>query len=430
MQVSVESLSGLQRRMTVQVPSERIESEVEQRLRRVGKTAKLKGFRPGKIPFKVVVQQYGGEIRREVVNELMQSSYAEAVQQEKLQPAGGPQIKSSKPVAGSDLEYVATFEIYPEIELKKVEGLKIERKAAEVAEVDIDRVVDSLRDQRAHWHVVERAAQEGDQVTIDYVGMRDGEAFEGNTASAVVVVVGSGQMPPEIEQALTGAIAGQQIEQSVDYPSDNAPANLAGRKIDFAITVNKVEQKHLPDMDEEFFKSFGVEDGITGLRNGVRDNMLAELEQTTKAALREQILNALIEHNPVDLPTSLVDQEVDYLRGDAAKRMGIEDPAKMPPAEPFLEAGRKRVALGLLVSKLVETAGLKADTAGVDLRLEALASQFSEPEQIMRAYRKDPRLMNQLEMAVVEEKAVDWLIERAKIKDVKSTFSEVMEPNG
>lgn len=429
MQVSVESLSGLQRRMTVQVPSERIESEIEQRLRKVGKTAKLKGFRPGKVPFKVVAQRYGGEIRREVINELLQSSYAQAVAQEKLQPAGGPKIQPSQLTPGADLEYTATFEVYPEIELRKVEGLTVDRKVAEVAEDDIDRVVENLREQRAHWHVVERAAATDDKVTIDYLGKINGEAFEGNQGSAVAVVIGAGQMPPEIEQCLTGATAGQELEQAVNYSAENSPPALAGRRVEFVISVKHVEEKHLPDLDDEFCKSFGVEDGLAALREGVRENMVAELEQTTKAAMREQILNALVESNPVDLPATLVDQEVDYLRGDAAKRMGIDDPEKMPPAEPFVEPGRRRVALGLLVARLVETAGIEADQDSVNQRLQTLAGQFSDPAQIMQAYRKDPRLMNQIEMAVVEDMAVDWLLEKAKIKEIKATFREVMEPD-
>jgi len=426
MQVSVESLSGLQRRMTVQVPSERIESEVEQRLRKVGKTAKLKGFRPGKVPFKVVQQRYGGEVRREVLNDLMQSSYAQAVAQEKLQPAGGPNIKASSATQGADFEYVATFEVYPEVELKKVDGFKIERKIASIGESDIDRVLGNLREQRVHWHVVDRPSKVGDKVTIDYRATIDGEGFEGNEATDVEAVPGSGQMPADLENCLVGVTAEQQIEQSVSFPADHPVDRLAGRQADFVITAKQVAEKHLPEIDDEFCKSFGVDGGVAELRDGIRENMSKELDDAIRSGMREQILNALIEKNPVELPLTLVDQEVDYLRGDAARRMGISDPEKMPAAEQFLEPARRRVALGLLVAKLVETADLQADQNSTDARLQAMASQYGEPEQIMQVYRKDPRLMSQIEMAVVEEKAVDWLIDKAKIKEIKTTFKEVM----
>jgi len=427
MQVSVESLGGLQRRMTVQVPAERIESEIDKRLRRVGKTAKLKGFRPGKVPFKVVRQRYGGEIRREVLTELMQSSYAQAVSQEKLEPAGGPKIQTSSADQGADLEYVATFEIYPEIKLKKIEGLKVERKVAEVADEDIDRVMENLREQRAHWHSVDRAARESDKVTVDYRATVDGATFEGSEGSGMEILLGSGRMP-DFETALLGSTAGQQIEQDISFPAEHQTAAIAGRTARFEITVKEVGEQHLPEIDTEFCKSFGIEDGsVSTLRDGIRENMTRELDEKIRAELREQTLDELVKRNPVELPQALIDQEVDYLRGDAAKRLGINDPEKMPAAEQFVESGKRRVALGLLVAKVVDTAELQADRENVDARLQMLASQFGEPEQIIRAYRNDPRLMGQIEMAVLEEKAVDWLLEKAKIKDRKTTFREVMQ---
>ncbi|NNF66211.1 MAG: trigger factor [Gammaproteobacteria bacterium] len=430
MQVSIESLSGLERRMTVQVPSAKIESEIEQRLRKVSKTAKLKGFRPGKIPFKVVRQRFGSEIRREVLSDVMQSSYAEAVAQEKLHPAGGPKIKTSNAVHGADFEYEATFEVYPEVVLKKVEGLKVERPVAEVADDDIDRVMQSLREQRVHWHVVDRAAKADDKVVIDYRATINGEAFAGNEASAVEAIIGSNQMPQELEQCLIGASAGDELTQPVEFAAEHPAEQLAGKTADFAITVKQVEEKHLPELDDEFCKSFGVDGGLDELRNGIRENMVKELGEAIRGRLREQILNAMIEGNPVELPTTLIEQEVDYLRGDTARRMGISDPEKMPAAEQFQEPARRRVALGLLVAKVVETAGLEADPESMETRLQEMAAQFGEADQVMDAYRKDPRLMSQIEMAVVEEKAVDWLLDQAKIKDVKTTFKEVMNQVG
>ncbi len=426
MQVSVESLGGLQRKMTVQVPAEQIDSEVDKRLKRVTRTVKMKGFRPGKVPYKVVQQRYGGEIRREVLGDLMQSSYAEAVSQEKLQPAGGPRIQTDGAEAGNDLEFTATFEIYPEVELKKTEGLKIERPVAGIGDEDVDRVLENLREQRAHWHAVERAAKEGDQVTVDFKATIDGEAFPGNEADDFAVELGAGQMPEEFEQALTGASAGDEVTKAIPFPADHPTEAVAGKSADFIITVKKVSEKHLPEIDEGFCASFGVDGGVDALRDGIRDNMQRELDDKIKGSLREQVLNQLIEKNPVDLPQTLIDQEVDYLRGDAARRMGIEDPEQMPAANVFEEPARRRVALGLVVARLVEEAGIEADNASVEARLQQMVSQFGEPEPVLAAYRKDPRLMGQIEMAVVEEKAVDWLIEHAKIKDKKKPFQEVM----
>ncbi|NNF62053.1 MAG: trigger factor [Gammaproteobacteria bacterium] len=429
MQVAVESLGGLQRRMTVQVPAEQIQIEIDKRLRRVGKTAKIKGFRPGKVPFNVVRQRYGNDIRREVLEETLRSSYAEAVSQEKLEPAGGPKIETSGLEQDDGLQYTATFEVYPEIILKKVEGLKVERKVAEIGDSDIDQVLENLRMQRAHYHAAERAAAEDDKVTVDFSATIDGEPFEGGEGEGAEVIVGSGQMP-EFEQAVSGAVAGGQVKAAIEFPATHHVEALAGKTAQFDITVKEVGERHLPEVDEDFCKSFGVEGGVESLRDGIRDNITRERDEKVRGLLRAQLLEELVKHNPVELPQALIDQEVDYLRGDAARRMGIDDPDQMPPADQFVEAGRRRVALGLLVAKVVETAELQADQASIDARLQAMARQLGDPEQIMRAYRNDPRLMGQIEMAVLEEKAIDWLLERAKTKDRKTTFQELMQIEG
>lgn len=430
MQVSVESLGGLQRRMTVQLPAEQVEKEVEERLRRVGRNARIKGFRPGKVPFKVIRQRYGGEVRQDVLSELVRSSYAEAVTQEKLQPAGTPRIETGKSEQGKDFEYTATFEIYPEIELRKVDGLKIERAVADITDADVDRVIDNLREQRAHWHVVERAAAEGDRLKIDFVGRIDGEPFEGGTANDVEVIPGSGQMLADLEQGLVGLEAGATKEIKVKFPKDYHGEDVAGKKAVFEVTVNEVAERHLPEIDDEFCASFGIDEGgLDALRSGVRDNMQRELDEKVDGEVRNQILDALVAANPLDVPQSLVEQEADQLRGDAARQLGIDDPARLPPPEPFMEAARRRVARGLLVGKIVDEQNIEADRAAVDARLEELTAQFEQPQQIIEMYRSDPRLMRQIEMSVIEQKAIDWLLGRAKVKERNTSFQELMQPD-
>ena len=428
MQVSIESLGGLQRRMTVQVPAAEIDKQVEARLRRVGKTAKLKGFRPGKIPFKVIRQRYGGEVRQDVLSDLLRSSYAEAVTQEKLQPAGNPRIEAADAPQGEDFQYTATFEIYPDVELKKVDGLKIERPVAEIGDEDVDRVLLNLREQRGHWHAVERAAAEGDQVNIDFSGSIGGEPFEGGAGAGVDVLLGGGQMLPEFEKALPGTSAGQTLQAPVKFPKDYPSPEVAGKKAVFEIVVNTVSERHLPEVDDAFCRSFGIEEGgVAELKDGIRDNMRREMNEKVNSLLRDQILDALVEKNPVELPQALVDAEADQLRGEAARQMGIDDPDKLPPPEPFLDAARRRVARGLLVGRIVEQENIEADRAAVDERLEQLTGQLDDAAGVVSLYRSDQRLMRQLEMTVIEQKAINWLIEKAKIKDRKQSFRELMQ---
>ncbi|MBT8144211.1 MAG: trigger factor [Gammaproteobacteria bacterium] len=430
MQVSVESLGGLQRRMTVEVPSNEVEKEIEQRLKRVGKTAKLKGFRPGKVPYKVLEQRYGGEIRQDVLSELLRSSYAEAVTQEKLNPAGTPKIETDSMLAGADFRYTATFEVYPDIELKKVAGLKVERPVAEITDKDVDQVLDNLRSQRAHWHAVERKSKQGDQVNIDFEGRIDDEIFEGGTGNGVDVVVGAGQMLPDFDKALNGVSAGDDIKAKVRFPKDYHSDDVAGKKAVFSIQVNSVSEQHLPEVDEEFCKSFGIEDGsVDELRSGIRDNMEKELSERVTSVVREQVLEELAAANPVELPQSLVEAEARQLANDAVRQMGLSETPEDLPLEPFMDNARKRVARGLLVGQLVEQEGISADRESVEAKLDSLVGQYGDPEQIASVYRSDPRLMQQLEMAVIEEKVIDWLIDQAKVTERKRSFQDVMQQN-
>lgn len=427
MQVSVETTGALERRIEVSVPRERIEQAIDERLKRVSRTAKLKGFRPGKVPFKVVKQQFGAQVRQEVLSDLMQSSFAEAVTQQKLNPAAGPRIEPISVGPEQDLKYRATFEVFPEIELKGVEGIAVVRPAAEVTEADVDAMVLNLREQRPRFEAVERESREGDRVTMDFEGQIDGAEFEGSKGTDVAVLLGGGRMLKDFETGITGMKADERKQIDVPYPADYHNAALAGKVAKFDVHLKKVEEKQLPELDDEFCREYGVlEGGIEQLRKEVRENMERELEQNVRARLKAQLMEGLLAANPVDVPQSLVDAQVREMQIDAARRMGARDASQVPPPEPFVEGARKRVALGLLIGELIKTRGLKIDRERVDARLADLAASYPDPEQIIKAYRQNADALRQIENIVIEDQVVDLLLEKAAVTDQPAKFKDVM----
>lgn len=427
MQVSVETTGALERRIEVSVPRERIEQAIDERLKRVSRTAKLKGFRPGKVPFKVVKQQFGAQVRQEVLSDLMQSSFAEAVTQEKLNPAAGPRIEPISVGPEQDLKYRATFEVFPEIALKGVEGIAVVRPAAEVTEADVDAMVLNLREQRPRFEAVERESREGDRVTMDFEGQIDGAEFEGSKGTDVAVLLGGGRMLKDFETGITGMKADERKQIDVPYPADYHNAALAGKVAKFDVHLKKVEEKKLPELDDEFCREYGVlEGGIEQLRKEVRENMERELEQNVRARLKAQLMEGLLAANPVEVPQSLVDAQVREMQIDAARRMGARDASQVPPPEPFVEGARRRVALGLLIGELIKTRGLKIDRERVESRLADLAASYPDPEQIIKAYRQNADALRQIENIVIEDQVVDLLLEHAKVTDQPATFKDVM----
>ena len=427
MQVSVETTGALERRIEVSVPRERIEQAIDERLKRVSRTAKLKGFRPGKVPFKVVKQQFGAQVRQEVLSDLMQSSFAEAVTQEKLNPAAGPRIEPISVGPEQDLKYRATFEVFPEIELKGVEGIAVARPAAEVTDADVDAMVLNLREQRPRFDAVERESREGDRVTMDFEGQVDGAAFEGSKGDDVAVLLGGGRMLKDFETGITGMKAGERRQIDVPYPADYHNAALAGKVARFDVHVKKVEEKRLPELDEQFCRDYGVlEGGVEQLRREVRENMERELEQNVRARLKQQLMDGLLAANPVEVPQSLVDAQVREMQIDAARRLGARDASQVPPPEPFLEGARKRVALGLLIGELIKSRGIKLDRVRVDARLADLAASYPDPEQVIKAYRQNADALRQVENVVLEDQVVDLLLEKAAVTDQPATFKDVM----
>jgi trigger factor len=427
MQVSVQSTGALERRMEVQVPAARIEQAVDERLRDVGRTARLKGFRPGKAPMKVVRRQFGSQIHREVVSEFLQSSFSEAVAQQKLTPAGGPRIEPISMGEGEDLKYAAIFEILPEITLKGLDSLKVDRPVAEVTEADIDAMIESLRKQRPNWKPVTRAARNGDRVLVDFAGTIDGQPFDGGKAEGARIVLGEGRMLPEFEQGLLDREPGADVTVDVPFPADYHAKTVAGKTAVFKILVKAVEEQETPALDDAFCAAFGVnEGGIARLREDVSDNMRRELEQSVRARLKNQVLDQLLAANAVELPASMVEGQIRELQVDAARRMGIRDAAKIPPRDPFIETARRRVSLGLLVGEIIRAEKIQLDRARVNARLEEVASTYDNPQEVMRNFRENHQMMHHIEGLVLEDQVVDWLLARAQLTDRPTTFKELM----
>ncbi len=427
MQVTVESTGTLERRMRVELPAERIESEVNSRLQSVGRTVKLKGFRPGKVPPKVVKQRYGKQIREEVLSDLMQKSYSDAVMQENLNPAGAPRIEPEDGGDGEGFAYVATLEVLPEIELKDLDKLKISKPDVSIGDSDMDDMIEKLRLQKATWGPVERASKEGDRVSCDFDGTLGGEKIEGGQGSNVPVVLGQGQMLPDFEKGLTGVKAGDETSFKVKFPKDYHAEDLQGKKVDFAVTVHGVEEMTLPTVDDEFAAMFNVEEGgLEQFKSDVRENMEREAEQKLKSDVREQVMEALVAANPIEIPNTLKHQEMQSMQYDAMRRLGIEDHEQAPPIENFEEAAEKRVKLGLLIRQLISDQGITLDQAGLRAHIEEMVAGYENPDDMVNMYMSNPQIVQQIEPMALEQKAVDWLLENGKVTSKKVSFTDYM----
>ena len=428
MQVTVESIGTLERRMRVELPAERIEQEVNTRLKSVGRTAKLKGFRPGKVPPKIVKQRYGKQIRQEVVSELMQKSYTDAVMQENLTPAGGPQIKQDATKDDKSFAYVATFEIMPDVELKDLDKLTIERPEVTIDDSDLDEMLQKLRKQKATWETVERVSADGDRVIVDFTGTLKGEEFEGSKGTEVPVVLGQGQMLPDFEKALFGIKAGDEKSFKVKFPKDYHAEDLAGKKVDFAINTHRVEEEILPDVDDTLAEAFEVkEGGIEQFMKDVRENMTRESETKVKNDVRERVMAALIEANPIDIPQTLKQQEMYSLQHETMQRMGIEDHDQAPAIENFEEMAEKRVRLSLLVTQLINDQKLTVDESKVRARVEEMCASYENAEDMVEMYMSNPEIVQQIQPLVLEQQAIDWILENGKTITKKVSFSEFMK---
>ena len=428
MQVSVESTSSIERCMTVQVPAERLTEAVDARLKSLRGRVRINGFRPGKVPLKVVRQQYGGSVLQEVLTELLQNSFQEAVMQEKLQPVGGPSIEPVNMKEGEPLEYKATFEVYPEIEVADVSSLEVSRYEVEINDSDVDKMIESLRKQRETWETIERASTEGDQVIVDFKGFVGDEAFEGGEAGDLPIVIGEERMIPGFEEQLKGVSAGDELEVNVTFPEDYHVGDLAGKEARFEVKVKEVKEPHLPEIDDEFLKAFGVEEGgVEKLRADIRENMQRELKQKIKSKIKGQVMDGLLKLHAVDVPKVLVGEEIGRMRQQTMSAAQQNDPSALPD-ELFEDEAKKRVALGLIVGQIIRDKELELDKDRVEAELDDLAASYEDVDQVKQYYRSNRDQMNMLEAMVLEDQVVDWVLTNAKVSDEKKSFDDIMEP--
>jgi trigger factor len=426
-EVSLEVGSGLERRMTVRVPTAEIEREVAARLTKVGKTAKLKGFRPGKIPKNVVRQYYGGQIRDEVLSDVIRSSYSRAIAEHKLNPAGGPRIEPVSDASSEQFVYRATFEVYPEIELAPLEGISIEKPNVGIEDSDVEAMLGKLREQRAAWQTVERPAATADRVVVDFEGKIDGEPFQGGQGKEIAIIVGAGTVLKDFDAALVGLSAGDTKSANVQFPSTYHVDSLAGKSAVFSITAHRVEERVLPALDDAFATAFGVaEGGVPGLKTEVRTNMERELGERIKAEIKTRSFDALIRANRVTIPRALVEQEITALQGEALRQMGVADPKQAPPRERFVALAERRVTVGLLIQELLKQHKIKLDQARVEQRIKELAAPYEKPEEAAQFYRSNRGMMAQVEAGVLEDQVVDLVLAHAQTKEKTLSFGEFM----
>ncbi|MBL4822899.1 MAG: trigger factor [Colwellia sp.] len=434
MQVSVETIQGLERRLTISVPAETVDVEVKNRLRQVSKTQRIDGFRPGKVPASVIQKRFGKSVRQEVAGEIMQRNFVDAIVAEKINPAGRPSFVAKSNEDGKPLEFEATFEIYPEVELKGLERIAVERPDVEVNDADLDEMFVTLQKQHQTWKENKRITKTGDKLTLDFNGRVDGEAFDGGKAEGFELELGAGRMIPGFEQEIIGMKSGEEKTIKVTFPDDYHAENLKGKEAEFDIVVHKTEGSVLPEIDEEFAKLFGVEEGgVDALRAEVSKNMTRELTQAVKAKVKEQVLEGLLAGHEIGLPSALVAQEVDVLRQQAMQRFqGQMDPKNLPelPSEMFTEQAERRVKIGLLLGEVIKVNELKVDNAKVDELIATAASAYEDPKEVIEYYANNKELMQQMHNVALEEQAVEFLVEKADVSSKKASFKDIMSPEG
>mgnify|MGYP003122288123 CR=1 FL=1 len=432
MQVSIETTSKLERRLTVGVPAETVDSQVDARLQQAVKNVRLPGFRPGKVPLKVMRQRYGAGVRQEVLGEVMSRSFQEAVMQEQLRPAGQPQIEPRSMEPGKDLEYIATFEVFPDIEIVELKDFAVARPSAEVSDEDVDNIIEVFRRQRGNWEVVERAAEDGDRVTIDYSGTKDGEAFEGGSAENSELELGSGRMIPGFEDGIVGMSAGDEKVLSLSFPDDYHAEELKGAAVEFAIKLHKVEEMALAPLDAELFAAYGVEgDDEATFRSEVAQNMERELRNAIDARVKQQVMDAVIEaYGELEIPSALVSQEVDSLRQQMFQQFGGAgqdlDLKSILPDEMFTERATRRVKLGLVLAELVSHHEMKADADAVRAAVEEIASTYQDPEEVVNWYYGNQEQLSAIESKVMEDQVVGKLLEAAAITDEPCSYQDAI----
>ncbi len=430
MQVSVTSTEGLERSMTVEVPADKINSEVQTRLKSMAGRVKIDGFRPGKVPFTVVQKRFTAQVREEVESEMLRTSFYEAIQQENLRPAGTPKIETAASV-DDKFAFTATFEVYPDVKVEIPADMVVEKPVVEAADVDVNNMLDKLRKQRAGWEETDRAAEIGDQLVFDFLGKIDDVAFDGGEAKDYSLELGSNRFIAGFEEQLVGTKAGDNKDVSVTFPEDYQSEALAGKPAVFEVVIKKVNAPKLPDLDDaEFLKALGVEEGgVEALRNNVRESMGRELKQKIAAYVKEQALDKLLDANPIDLPSALVEDEIKQMANQARQSMGMQGEMELTDEirNALGDRARRRVGLGLLVGELIREKGFKADAEAVRGRIEEMAESYEDPQSVLAWYYQDKTRLSGVEALVLEDQVVDWLLSEIKTEDVAKTFDDIMQ---
>jgi len=423
MQVSVETTSGLGRRMTVQIPADQIDQQVDSKLKQLARSVRLDGFRPGKVPMGVVKKRYETRVRQETAGELIASSYEEALQQENLKPAGEANIEQTRNQAGQELEYVAIFEVYPDVEPPQLSDITLKRMVAEVADTDVDNMIEKLRKQRVTWTKAERESVEGDRLEIDFEATVDGQPFTGNAGQNVPLELGGGAMIPGFEEQLVGASAGDRKTIEVTFPADYASREVAGKTAKFDVTVNTVAEAELPEVNDEFARAFGIVDGgMDKLRDEIRDNMQRELAAGIKSKVKQQVFDALLEKANIDIPASLLESEVDALikREEGGASAGSD-------RSRFEEEARRRVSIGLLIAEIIQRDQLWVDPERVRETIENLAQSYEKPDEVVQWYYSNQEMLGGIQTLVMEDTVVEWISGQAKVEETSITFDELMQ---
>ena len=432
MQVSIESSTGLERQLKIGVPADTIEQEVTARLQKATKTVSIKGFRKGKVPLRVVKQHYGKGVRQEVIGEVINSSFYKAIQQEDLRPVGQPRIDDLNDVEGKDLEFMAIFEVYPEVELAALTKVKISRPASELVETDVETMIEVLRNQQAKFEVADKAAEDGDQLNIDFVGTAKGEEFAGGSADAQDLVLGSDQMIPGFEAGLIGVKAGDETVLKLKFPKDYQSDDLKGKAVVFSVKVNTVANKELPELNDEFFKLYGVEEGGEAkFREDIQANMERELRNAIRTKVKNRIMNQLFELNKVELPAALVTNEITNLKQQMVQQFGggQEIDLSMLPDDMFKEKAERRAALGVIVSELVKVEEITPDEVQVRARIDEIASTYEQPKEVVDYYYGKPELLSSVEAVVLEDQVTELVLAKAKVKEEVLSYEDAVKPD-
>ena len=429
---SVETLGALQRRLNAFIPQQQIRGEVEARIKRLGRTAKVHGFRPGKVPFKILEQQYGAQVHQEVLGDALQRSFTDEARANSLRVAGYPdfELKAADPAAGQ-IEYSATFEVYPEIVLGDVSAENVERVTYALSDTDIDNTITTLRKQRATFEPADRAAQNDDQVRIDFSGKLDGKVFEGGEAKDFPVTLGQKRMLPDFENAIVGMKAGETKSFDMTFPENYHGKDVAGKQVTFTITLHAVEAPRLPELNDELARSLGVDDGdVNKLKAEIRDNLTRETERRVKAHNKNNVMDLLLKVCQLEVPKALLDSEVQNLMGQAEQDMqerGMKIPQGMSlPPDLFVEQAQKRVKLGLILAELVKQHGLSAKPEQIKALIKDYAQSFEHPEEVVKWHYSDPARLHEAEAMVLEENVVAWVMGAAKVSERAMEFNELM----